>query len=503
VRFEVVDRCPVPVKAAPAVLEGKRRSGQLLNSCFRGKEARAILHQLGKMDQDQLWEGFRRGLPGFNPANPPGFSTHECFNDGPAFPQFRRGARIPDEFVGQDWTNAWKVVQAYRAMGVNAALTYPNSVREKQHVNIRAIPKNIHPPLEIGDGRHGGGGIRKRVERMTYRLSYIATPHSGGKGRYLDGRRERFDAETEKALKHFQRDHGLTPDGIYGPMSEHQLDLAYAHWKKRRAEQHPKPPHHIPAPKPPKPSKPRGPVKRSAYPGIDVSNNNGDIDWKAVAKAGKLFAYLRATEGLSGHGSEDEFFTSGRLRAMRHAGVIPGYYHFAHPQPRRDPRAEARHFFHYVDGAGGWDQPVFFPPMLDAEWANALGTDQLQSWYERFLVELERLLRGKISRKRARQIKAVTGMDPRRPGVYTGLWFWGPHIGHLRLGQARFFATYPLWLSYYTQPPKIPTLPRPWRRKGLFMLQHWDKGSVPGVPGGCDLNIMYGHIDTKRLRALL
>jgi hypothetical protein len=35
-------------------------------------------------------------------------------------------------------------------MGVNAALTYPNSVREKQHVNIRAIPKNIHPPLRSG-----------------------------------------------------------------------------------------------------------------------------------------------------------------------------------------------------------------------------------------------------------------------------------------------------------------------------------------------------------------
>jgi lysozyme len=46
------------------------------------------------------------------------------------------------------------------------------------------------------------------------------------------------------------------------------------------------------------------------WKGIDVSNNNGDIDWGKVARSGVLYAYLRATEGLTGHGSEDEFFTS-------------------------------------------------------------------------------------------------------------------------------------------------------------------------------------------------
>jgi hypothetical protein len=147
----VVDSCPVPSGAAPLVVEAKHRSGETLESCFRGSEARAILARFGKHDQAYLWNGWVRHLPGFNPANPPGFSTHECFNDGPAFPSIRRGGRIPEVCVGQDWSNGAHVVQIYRAMGVNAALTYPGSVREKQHINIRQAPKNLKLPLKLWD----------------------------------------------------------------------------------------------------------------------------------------------------------------------------------------------------------------------------------------------------------------------------------------------------------------------------------------------------------------
>jgi hypothetical protein len=178
-RFAVVDSCPVPSGAAPLVVEAKHRSGETLESCFRGSEARAILARFGKHDQAYLWNGWVRHLPGFNPANPPGFSTHECFNDGPAFPSIRRGGRIPEVCVGQDWSNGAHVVQIYRAMGVNAALTYPGSVREKQHINIRQAPKNLKLPLKLWDKG-------KRVVALANHLMECEQPN--GK-RYLESGR--------------------------------------------------------------------------------------------------------------------------------------------------------------------------------------------------------------------------------------------------------------------------------------------------------------------------
>jgi GH25 family lysozyme M1 (1,4-beta-N-acetylmuramidase) len=488
-RFAVVDSCPVPSGAAPLVVEAKHRSGETLESCFRGSEARAILARFGKHDQAYLWNGWVRRLPGFNPANPPGFSTHECFNDGPAFPSIRRGGRIPEVCVGQDWSNGAHVVQVYRAMGVNAALTYPGSVREKQHINIRQAPKNLKLPLKLWDKG-------KRVVPLANHLMECERPN--GK-RYLEswpGRSgKRFGTGVEDALKAFQRDHGLAPDGVYGPLSEHQLDLAYAHWKKVHAAK-PHPPVKNGGKKPPRPhpSVPSHAVM-GHWKGIDVSNNNGDIDWGKVARSGVLYAYLRATEGLTGHGSEDETFTAGRLKVMRQARVIPGYYHYVHPQPGRSAKDECHHFFNYVNSRGGWDQPIIMPPWVDVEWQHSMGQHALASWVLDFCIELEHLLQKKISKARRDTMRAIHGLDVWVPGIYTGGWFWNP-----QLGDPKGFEKYPLSYSYYTASAHMPpSLPRSWQKKGLTWLQHTSKGSVPGVHGDCDMDIYFGPLDLKRL----
>jgi hypothetical protein len=98
-RFVVIDGCPVPRALAPAIRELKHDvPSARLNSCYRGRRAKGLLHRLGKRTQAELYDGFRRGLAGYLPANPPGRSTHELRSDGVAY----RGP------VGRPLLSGWK-----------------------------------------------------------------------------------------------------------------------------------------------------------------------------------------------------------------------------------------------------------------------------------------------------------------------------------------------------------------------------------------------------------
>jgi hypothetical protein len=59
------------------------------------------------------------------------------------------------------------------------------------------------------------------VERLTGRLSRLRV--RGSAKTYLDGPRPRLDAEAEAALKAFQREHRLAPNGVYGPRTAKAL----------------------------------------------------------------------------------------------------------------------------------------------------------------------------------------------------------------------------------------------------------------------------------------
>jgi hypothetical protein len=71
------------------------------------------------------------------------------------------------------------------------------------------------------------------VLKLTRRLSFVHSPTDGQP--YLDGRRHAFDAETEVALRRFQREHHQRDDGIYGPLSHRQL-MASVRWRRRHGQ---------------------------------------------------------------------------------------------------------------------------------------------------------------------------------------------------------------------------------------------------------------------------
>ncbi len=227
-KFEVIDNCPVPVHLAPVIHEIKRRTGATLNSCDRSPEAEPFLKRCkpAKMSQRELYEGFRLGKPGFNPANQPGLSTHERRNDGVAYPG---PAKFPLPYwcVGMDWENADGVIEAAGRLGFTAARTYPLSAREQHHLNFRKEPKlNLLKPLRLGDKGF-------RVARMAKQLASI----TDGEGRrYLERGQGVFDATLEAALRRFQADWDQDVDGVYGVQSSRQLAVALRAAKEKQKQ---------------------------------------------------------------------------------------------------------------------------------------------------------------------------------------------------------------------------------------------------------------------------
>lgn len=220
-RFEVIDNCPVPAELADEVRELKRLSGAILNSCDRSPEAEPLLRRLGKMSQRQLHDGFVRGLPGFNPANLPGRSTHERRNDGVAYAG-RVGAPLRYWQVGMDWSDTPAVLRAARKRGWIATVTYPNNPREHHHVNFRRTPrvKRVRPLKRDSSG--------PEVRLLQARLHRLFSPIDGK--RYLAGRpagkTATFGPRTEAALERFQTEHHARADGFYGEHANAQLLVA-------------------------------------------------------------------------------------------------------------------------------------------------------------------------------------------------------------------------------------------------------------------------------------
>jgi hypothetical protein len=225
--FVVIDECAVPAQLGAEVQRIKEEAGASLNSCDRSPEAEPILRRFGKKSQRELFEGFRRGLPGFNPANPPGRSTHERRNDGVAFPG---PAGIPLRYwqVGMDWTNPAAVVEAAKESGFTATVTYPNNSREAHHINFRKEPR-----IKIMILKRGSRG--PLVQILTRRLAKIRSPKTDKP--YLPAAKMRYDPEVESAVKRFQQEHHQKADGIYGPQTHRQLKVALRRWKQTRDKQ--------------------------------------------------------------------------------------------------------------------------------------------------------------------------------------------------------------------------------------------------------------------------
>lgn len=188
------------------------------------------------------------------------------------------------------------------------------------------------------------------------------------------------------------------------------------------------------------------PAPSAPLHGIDVSHYQGRVDWAKVAAAGVVFAYAKATGGLTF--VDPQFATN--AAAAPAAGLHFGAYHFF--LPADDPTEQAEHFLSVAKPGTGT-----LPPVLDIEKTDGASDDLARkavTWLE--------------------HVKEKTGCTPL---VYASTAFYNSHLGAA-------LSDYPLYLADYAKSPTVP------RDAGTFVLwQHSQKGTVSGIAGHVDLDL--------------
>jgi len=186
-------------------------------------------------------------------------------------------------------------------------------------------------------------------------------------------------------------------------------------------------------------------------PGIDVSSNQGAINWASVAPHVD-FVYAKATEGT--YYRNVDF--ANQYNGPYDYGVIRGAYHFAVPS-NSSGTAQADYF---VAHGGGWSADGrTLPGALDIEYnpygatCYGLTTGQMVGWLTNFITE-------------------YAAKEHVFPVIYSSTDWWRTCTGNY----GGFAKEDPFWVANYSTTGG--TLPAGW---GFYTFwQYSDKGSEPG-----------------------
>lgn len=203
--------------------------------------------------------------------------------------------------------------------------------------------------------------------------------------------------------------------------------------------------------------------------GVDISNNNGAVDFGALAADGVRFVIHKATEGV---GYMDRFVV-GNWASMKDAGLVRGLYHYARPD-LSDPQSEADYFCSVVEGLGLEPGDLVALDFEDPPPPAQSPAGDLSGWALHWL-------------------DAVTARLGFRPGLYSFPYFMQHHklTGNARLAE--------YWLWYASWRDDMPSPPPSW--PVISVWQYTSSLAVSGVAGKVDGNWFNGD-DLDRLRAL-
>lgn len=208
--------------------------------------------------------------------------------------------------------------------------------------------------------------------------------------------------------------------------------------------------------------------------GIDVSSNQGLIDWNAVSQSGVLFAFARSTIG--GHKTDSQFATN--WSGINKAGLIRGAYHYFWPQtPWQD---QASNFINAVGALQTGD----LPPALDLEESFLKGDPTHDVWSDVPLDQRLPIIQNWLSK-----VEEALGIAPI---IYTRQNF----IANLLGDGVQELANSLLWIAHYDVAQ--PAFPPGW--KSWTFWQHSENGKIAGIKGSVDLDNFNG--SETDLRAL-
>lgn len=194
--------------------------------------------------------------------------------------------------------------------------------------------------------------------------------------------------------------------------------------------------------------------------GIDVSNNNGAIDFDALRGSDRRFAFVKASE-------DDGFidpFLKANLDGLKGLGWARGVYHFARPSVS-SPADSVTLFQKAIAGAGGLAPGDLIA--LDIEDERVPEGQSLHQWVAEWLDLAER----------------VFGVAPFK---YSGKWYTSTRdLEHDDL------ARWPTWWASYT--PSVPDPVPGWRP--ITIWQYQANGAEPGIAGDVDEDLFYDRLD--------
>jgi len=190
--------------------------------------------------------------------------------------------------------------------------------------------------------------------------------------------------------------------------------------------------------------------------GIDVSNWQGSVDWSAVRGSGHVFAFTKATEGVT---FVDRTLNANRQGMAATGMVLRGLYHFAHPD-RNSPADEAAHFLATVGPLAVGEVPV-----LDLEVEGGPGAGP---WAAEWMNIVEQ----------------ATGHTPI-------LYSYAPYLNDTPTSNLTRF---PLWVAAWGRNDGgVPAIgPRTDRWDHWTFWQFTSNASVPGVSGATDKSMFVG-----------
>ncbi len=192
--------------------------------------------------------------------------------------------------------------------------------------------------------------------------------------------------------------------------------------------------------------------------GIDVSKWNGNINWSQVKNSGVNFVIIRCGYRGSSAGAliEDPKFRA-NIQGAQAAGLRVGVYFFTQAVNEVEAVEEASMCINLCKGYS-----LSFPIFLDVEASNGRGDAISTS-------------------QRTANIKAFCGTIQSagyRAGVYANKTWFSQRINTSQL------TNYKIWLAQYAASVSY-TATR------YDMWQYTSKGSVPGISGNVDMNILY------------
>ena len=197
------------------------------------------------------------------------------------------------------------------------------------------------------------------------------------------------------------------------------------------------------------------------YNCIDVSEHNGEIDWKAAKDDSVEFAFIRCGFGMDNENQDDKYFHINMQNALD-AGVKVGVYLYSYADTVEKAASEAAHCLRLIEP---YKDKLSFPVFYDVEEANI--EDSVSETIPVFT-----------------KILNDAGYNV---GVYaTGYWF--THC-------LQYVAIDFLWVANWGKDDGEPHAKPEW----CDVWQYTSKGSVHGVGYDCvDCNILYNE-DMKAL----